>query len=305
MATKYLVIGPVRVHDLSATQPDIIAGYPMPTAVAGFGYKLRLDVEKILGEDLFEHGGTAVIVHSHTELQGHSKNPQEDKDKARAGAGAPIIDEFRAKAVLSFVVSLEERDADSDYKSELMEAAEALGRRVPEWIFAGGKVMPIVGGRHATKTSYASPETLARTLRRLPPGYLLIDRHDLMVERVEAGRDTLDALLDLLEATEVEIEGDGDERPKKVWRRRQRGWIVPLSVGFQAIERPRVRSKARVNDGRTPHVYAETIYSVGEYRSLATQIARQGHGALEGALWRHRTFKNSETFFVSAHNQPI
>lgn len=290
--TKFLVIGPLTVDNLNATHPDIIAGYPMPTAIAGFGYKLGLDSERHL-PGLFRLIGSAATIHSHSEMMGHSKNPVEVAGKE----AAPIVDEFRARAELSFVLAFEGLDDDGGSVSDLQKIADHLERQSPGWIFGGGKVFPNGLGtrRIVTATDVAGLET---ELRRLPAGYVLFDRHDLMEAGVATGKDSLDTLLDIVEMAGVE-EGKGDQTFVR-WSRNQEGWIVPLTVGFQAIETPRIRSKSRINDGITPHVYAETIYSVGEYRSLRTLLALHGADALSGAFWRHRAHTNSGTYFVSA-----
>lgn len=292
--TKFLVIGPFSVDNLNATHPDIIAGYPMPTAVAGFGYKLSLDIER-LQSGLFKLIGTAVVVHSHSEMMGHSKNPVEVPGKE----AAPIIDEFRARAELSFILAFEGLDDDGGSLSDLQDIGNRLELQSPGWIFGGGKVFPTGFGtrRIVTATDAASLED---ELRKLPPGYGLFDRHDLMEAGVSSGSDTLNALLDIVEMVGIE-EKPGDETSIR-WSRRQDGWVVPLTVGFQAIETPRIRPKSRINDGSTPHVYAETIYSVGEYKSLRTLLALNGADALSGAFWRHCANPSSGTYFVSALN---
>jgi CRISPR type I-F-associated protein Csy2 len=292
--TKYLVIGPLSIDNLNATHPDIIAGYPMPTAVAGFGYKLGLDIERIR-PSLFKLIGSAVVVHSHSEMMGHSKNPVEVPGKE----AAPIIDELRARAELSFVLAFEGLDDEGGSMSDLQEIGDLLEQQSPGWIFGGGKVFPVGLGKRRIVTA-ADAGTLESELRKLPAGFALFDRHDVLEDAASSGRDTLDALLDIVELTGVE-EKPGDEKSIR-WSRRQSGWVVPLTVGFQAIETPRVRTKSRINDGSTPHVYAETIYSVGEYKSLRTLLALQGDDALSGAFWRHCAHTNSGTYFVSASN---
>lgn len=289
--TKYLVVGPLSVDNLNATHPDIIAGYPMPTAVAGFGYKLSLDIERIAAGE-YKSLGTAVVVHSHSELGGHSKNPVEDSKKGAAS----IIDEFRARAELSFVLALEGLDDGGDL-IDLQAIGDKLELQSPEWFFGGGKVFP--NGLGTRKLVIATDaDGLEAALSKVPAGYVLFDRHDLLEKGKSEGRDTLDALLDLVEVTKV-VDGDGKDL-KTTYTRKQEGWIVPLSVGFQAIELPKVRAKSRINDGVTPHVFAETIYSAGEYKSLRTRIALKGSEALNGAFWSHRADRDTGTFFVSA-----
>jgi CRISPR-associated protein (Cas_Csy2). len=286
--TRYLVIGPVSVSDLAGNHPDIIAGYPMPTAVAGLGYKLGLDIRRHVGP-YFKVAGTAVVVHDHSEQEGHPKNPVTSKADA-----APIIDELRARADLSFVLALDVEDDDDFSESYLEDAAELLSRKIPELLFGGGKVFPAFDGTTLVKA--ADIDQLPDALRKLPAGNVLVDRHDLLEDVVSSGRDTLDALLDIVEFTNVAEEG----ATEKEWSRRQSGWVVPICVGFQAIETPKIRPRSRINDGVTPHVYGETIYSVGEYRSLRTLLAVQSRNALDGAFWKHCADKNSGTYFVSA-----
>lgn len=290
--TKYLVIGPLSVDNLNATHPDIIAGYPMPTAVAGFGYKLGLDVNRI-ANGMFKSIGTAVVVHSHSELVGHSKNPVEVSGKD----AAPIIDEFRARAVLSFVLAFQGMDEDGGDILDLQAIGDKLERKSPEWLFGGGKVFP--NGLGVRKLVLAADaDSLEVMLSKLPPGYVLFDRHDLIQKGVDEGNDTLDALLDLVEITKTLETTDKGQTVTS--SRKQDGWIVPLTVGFQAIEVPKIRAKSRINDGITPHVFAETIYSAGEYKSLRTRIALFGTEALDGAFWSHRGDRKSGTFYVSA-----
>lgn len=303
-AKAYIVLGPLAVADMAATHPDIISGYPMPTAVAGFGYRTVLEVNRELDGSL-KHLGTAVVVHRHSLMDGHPKNPVEMKGKL--DRGAPIVDEYKARAELTFIIAVDEElelADDGDIKSGVDKdhAERFLARKLPGWLFGGGKVFVPSGMKPEDLVRYVNQNEIQNELRRIPPGYVLVDRRDLMeVERSQGG-DSLDALFNCIEAVKRAEDGNGDAPRREdgeKFKRRHPGWIVPLLVGFQGIERPVMRGGTRVGGRAVLHVYAESLYSVGEYRSLRSMLA-EDEDPFEASLWRHCRNKPSETFYVSA-----
>lgn len=284
----YLVIGPMDVDGITAQQPDIIAGYPAPTAVAGLGHKLALDLSKT-SVGTVSALGTAVIVHSHSVMEGHVKLPLENKEKIQQNAGSSILDERRARASVSIVVAV---DFDADVEDDLLvkHASELL----PGLYFAGGKVFP-KSGNMLTKVLVAkNQDGLEKALRKIPAGYALLDRSDLLLG-AEEGKDPLDVLLDLVEVTPQDS-GDGEVR----YGRKTRGWLVPVFVGYQAIERQQLRRGVRQADA-VGHVFGESLYSVGEFRSIRGLLAKTPD-AIASAFWKHQYNPQSETYFVSAAN---
>lgn len=296
---KYAIVGPLRVDDISANQPDIIAGYPMPTAVAGFGYKVVLDLNHDLGQKAFRFDGASVIVHSHSMQDGHPKNPVVGTDGSK---GAPIVDELKARATLSFVFALDPA-SDGPFGDSVIDdqdVAAAISERLPGWFFGGGKIFLLDGKRTSDTVTVSGREDLAASLRRLPAGFVLLDRRDLLEAQAETASDPLDALLDLVETRPIEDETIEGKDAKPEYRRLKPGWIVPIFVGYQGIETPQPRIHARLNNGVTPHVYAESIYSLGEYKSLRSLLATKGSEALDESFWCHRVHRPAGTYYVSA-----
>lgn len=284
----HVVIGPLTVDGMTAQQPDIVAGYPAPTAVAGLGHKFALDLSAS-GKFRVRSAGTAVIVHDHSLMEGHVKLPLEDKAKIRQNKGANILDERRARVTASLIIQLE---CVTDVEDEaLLAAAERI---VPTLYFGGGKVFPKAEGTTSKVTVAKSGEALIEAIYSLPAGYALVDRSDLL-DGAPTDRDPLDALLDILELVPHDA-GEG----QAAYSRRNRGWLVPVFVGYQAIERQRQRSGLRSPDA-VAHVFAESVYSVGEFRSIRSMIS-QDSGSLSRAFWKHTHNPRTETFLVSAAN---
>ena len=99
-------------------------------------------------------------------------------------------------------------------------------------------------------------------IQKLMPGYVLIERRDLMLVSMKEGKDALDALLDHLKVvyrsnTNTDVEG------KVSWNRskEESGWIVPIAVGFYGIsELGKVKNQ---RDEKTEHRFAESVVTPG------------------------------------------
>jgi CRISPR type I-F-associated protein Csy2 len=167
-----------------------------------------------------------------------------------------------------------------------------LERILPGLYFSGGKVFPMSMGRKSDVIVARTRQDLARELGRLPAGFLLVDRAD-MLENRQDDQDSLDALLDIVESRPQMVD-DKDVQ----YARRYGGWLVPIFIGYQAIERMRKRSGLR-HDGAIGHVFAESVYSIGEFKSVRGLIAKGGD-LLSSTFWKHQYNPSTETYFVSA-----
>lgn len=304
----YVIIGPLSVSDLSAVHPDIVMGYPSATAVAGLGYKIVLNLAEKYGASGITHEGTAVIIHDHSLLDGHPKNPVPGKDPSK---GAPIVDEFRARAEVSFVISIANLlVGDAVIQKDLFEM-------LPGLLFSGGKIFPMNYDINNIKNTVkvTAIDKLKEVLSRHKSGTVLFDRHDLLDDELlslAGDGDALDALLNCIEYSKVAIDGKdpgvdvGVKSSKSVtdkveYVRKYQGWLVPQVVGFQAIERPQLRSHSRTFDGVNNHVYAETLYSLAEYKSLAGLLKSEDQNPLEGSFWKHTYNPKTETYYVTGN----
>lgn len=302
--THFIIIGPLNVDGLLANQPDLILGFPMPTAVAGFGYKVIMDLKNDMHGTDIVHLGTAVVVHDHSFMEGHSKNPVTKSDPT---IGAPIVDEIRGRAVLSFVIKV------SGLGETTNDARTKIAQRIPGMFFGGGKVFPI-GSDLKSLVTITTSGSLNAILKKVRPGFVLFDRHDLMEFELDQQGDyldPLDAILNCVELLPIINNELNDTRSNDQsanldtnivkYKRRHDGWIVALLVGYQGLEATRKRIHGRNNTLISRHSYVESLYSLGEYKSLTSRtIVFDDEDVLNGAFWHHNYNKDTETYYVSA-----
>lgn len=74
-----------------------------------------------------------------------------------------------------------------------------------------------------------------KILAALMPGFVLIERADLIRQMTEEGADSLQALLDYLKITRTAQRNDNGDVTGWDYSRKGNGWIVPISVGFKGI----------------------------------------------------------------------
>lgn len=307
-----LILGPLTVHAANSEQNFIVSGFPGPTALLGFVHALE--------RKLWCHGvtatGTAIILHSAQEALGHSKHQQTDPDKIRNLEGAPIVESFVCRFQVSFVINLKVQDEEAFSRLKASAIAIIMPMLASSQI-AGGAIASVGNDRRGhVGINVAVTETEMKAfLRQLGAGWLLLDRRDIL----ESGEDDkLAVLLDAmtLYAEQVPEAGEGVEtafesvtsskntktaKPEKARtfsRQNNKGWIVPLGIGFQAIEQPNPhRQTARGSSADSPHVYAECVTGLGE---LVMFPGRMPDGAAANAFWRHAHHAESGLYYVTA-----
>jgi CRISPR-associated protein Csy2 len=90
----------------------------------------------------------------------------------------------------------------------------------------------------------------------------------------------LDALLDALKITYY-CEVDDDGKLSWIQSRQQKGWLIPISTGFQGISE---LNKAELQrDPETPHRFAESVVTLAEF------IMPYRLDSLEQMLWHYQT----------------
>jgi CRISPR-associated protein Csy2 len=94
------------------------------------------------------------------------------------------------------------------------------------------------------------------------PGYALLERRDLLQSAMRNGQDALDALIDHLAVHHTCTKKDD----KVEWAsgRKEKGWLVPVAVGFQGISPLGMALNQR--DADTPHRFAEAVVTLGELK---------------------------------------
>lgn len=132
-----------------------------------------------------------------------------------------------------------------------------------------------------------------KLLRQLMPGYVLVERRELMTDSMQEGSDALDALLSYLT---VNHSGEQLEDESVIWRsqRKASGWIVPIATGFQGIS-PLGQAKNQ-RDPTVPHRFAESIVTLGEF----VMVHKIKH--LDEILWCYSTDLDNDLYLCQQVN---
>jgi CRISPR-associated protein Csy2 len=101
-----------------------------------------------------------------------------------------------------------------------------------------------------------------------------------MLKEMQKGKDAIDAILEYLKTTtHIAINEKGEQL--KTFDRKEKGWIVPIALGFQGISDLSKANNSR--DNQTQHKFAESIVSLGEF------IMPYRFDDLEQLFWRYKT----------------
>jgi CRISPR type I-F-associated protein Csy2 len=287
-----VVIGPFRLQGANAMHNDLCQGIVAPSALAGFGHakERELAQEKAPLSLL----GTGIIVHDYEIPQGQAKLPLSGSDLRSGKGAASIVAARTAHATISLVLELAPRADPEEVSADgLKDAAKFLASTCAGGRLGGGVLHPIYQGRFRTTFGIANDRhELRDLLRKSPGGWILKDRHDLLVDLSKQFDDPINALLHALVAVPIDederVKAEANSKARIMRKRNVPGVVVPIAVGYAAIERPKARRTLRSPKGEYLHAYAESVTSLGEYVHLGRSLRQEGADIFENALWRYR-----------------
>lgn len=265
MSTKDILLIPhLRIHNANALSSPYTIGFPAMTAWLGFVHALERHLKlNDKHDDLYE--GLSFLS---VGVACHELNLQTYKGEAFVssivGTGNPLdktgkrpsfIEEARCHLDVSLIIEYE-CDEDEDLAVDVFELVQGKLKT------AGGDVL----GCGQVITTQVDTEADHRSLmNKLMPSYCLIERRDLMQSAMQQGQDALDALLDHLVIHHECTVDTKDEKEVVTWNssKREKGWIVPIAVGFQGISE--LGQAIEQRDVDTPHRFAESVVTLGEF----------------------------------------
>ncbi|MCH1920942.1 type I-F CRISPR-associated protein Csy2 [Shewanella sp. A3A] len=276
----YLLLKKIDLQNANAIA-GLTYGFPAMTHFLGFAHALS---RKLAAKMAVTLGGVAVISHKNAV---HARQPSGWGDYVFAltrnpltpqGNTAPINEEGRMSLQVSLLIELEGISA-GDKQTAASLLAE-LRQFVPSMRLAGGQITHIEDYQLLT-----DDKQQARALRRLMPGFVLIDRRNYLAEHFSALQQRnseatlMDAWCDFstltYRATPIETaeSREADDTPQAaVWEYQPKpksGYLVPLASGYCAISPCYgAGDVANVRDPSVPVVFAETAYTVGEWLSV-------------------------------------
>ena len=286
-----LILPHLKIHNANALSSPFTIGFPAMTAWLGFVHALERKLSQAGLSDLMLH--SAAVVSHRCDVQTHkgegdfvhsiigTGNPL-DKDGSRSA----FIEEARCHLDVSLVIEW------SGNKDEVQQPdfTQQLQVVLATMKVAGGDVLSV--GLPSVKSVITEDDT-GRVLRQLMPGYVLIERRDLMIDAMQQGNDALDALLGYLS---VNHHCEQLEDQSVVWhsQRKTHGWIVPIATGFQGIS-PLGEAKNQ-RDPTTPHRFAESVVTLGEF-VMAHKIKN-----LDDALWQYNSDLENDLYLCQQVN---
>jgi CRISPR-associated protein Csy2 len=291
---QLLLIPKLNIHNANALSSPYTIGFPAMTAWLGGVHALERQIRKLGYEEvLFK--SMAVICHR-INLQIYKGRG--DYVFSIIGTGNPLdkkgekpsfIEEARCHLTVSLLIECENIDLYSANFDEFIQriffllkgrlkiaSGDIINCELPELIVVDDEYK------------------LRKLLRRLMPGYCLIERRDLMIKEMQEGNDCLDALLDYIKVIHrSEIKEDGTVEWTR--SRKENGWIIPIATGFHGISELGKADNQR--DPETPHRFAESIVTLGEF------IMPYRINELDEMLWCYH-FDSENNLYLCQQNKP-
>lgn len=273
-----LILPHLKIHNANALSSPFTIGFPAMTAWLGFVHALERKLNQAGLSELMLH--SAAVVSHRCDVQTHkgegdfvhsiigTGNPL-DKDGSRSA----FIEEARCHLEVSLVIEW----SGSEEQVQQPDFAQKLQAVIATMKVAGGDVLTMQRPFKQSIDIDNGQET-RRLLNQLMPGYVLIERRDLMIGAMQQGDDAIDALLGYLT---VHHHCEQLDDQSVVWhsQRKTSGWIVPIATGFQGIS-PLGEAKNQ-RDPSVPHRFAESMVTLGEF-VMAHKIKH-----LDDILWQY------------------
>ncbi|MGI6075624.1 MAG: type I-F CRISPR-associated protein Csy2 [Pyramidobacter sp.] len=286
--TPYLLLSHMYIHNANALSSPLTVGVPAMTAWLGAVHALERKVTQSTELQSVRLPRVGISFHK-TDLQTYkgpgdyvfsvigTSNPLDEKGKRPS-----FIEEPRIHLEVSLLVELQGVNGDNE-----KQFLSAVNQLLPTMKMAGGDLLNV----KKTQVLYADPDkppTIRKALRALMPGYVIIERRDLMNAEEVLRKDSLDRLL---YALQLNCSAERDENGKVVrWEssRAYRGWIVPIAVGFRAISP--LGSVRNQRDPSLPHQFVENVLTLGEFK-MPYRFEK-----LDEILWHYRYDQDNEMY---------
>ena len=281
---RFLVLPHLKIHNANAMSSPYTIGFPAITAWLGAVHAVERKIHALNMAELnsVRFVSTAISCHDFN-LQTYrgendyvssivsTANPL-DKDGNR-----PAFIEV-ARCHLEVTLLIEFDGLNPDHDAVLLEQIDSICKTMK---FASGDLLTMQNPQCFTfdedsDTAYQS------VVRHLMLGHVLIERRDLMVADMKQGADAMDAMLNHLKIMHRSTQ---DDDGKVTWTstRKTKGWIVPISIGFQGIST--LEKAIEQRDPETLHRFAEAVLTLGEF-VLAYKVGSDY--SIEDILWQYQ-----------------
>ena len=295
---RFLVLPHLKIHNANAMSSPYTIGFPAMTAWLGAVHAVERKIHALnMAElNLVSFVSTAISCHDFN-LQTYrgendyvssivsTANPL-DKDGNRPA----FIEEARCH--LKVTLLIEFIGLNPDHYAILLEQIDSICKTMK---FASGDLLAMQ--RPQCFTFDEDSDTAYQTVvRHLMLGHVLIERRDLMVAEMKQSIDAMDAMLNHLKIMHRSTQNDDG---KVAWTsaRKTKGWIVPISVGFQGISP--LEKAIEQRDPETPHRFAEAVLTLGEF-VLAYKVGSDY--SIEDILWQYQADIDNDLYLCQTQS---
>lgn len=294
MRRNFLLIPHLKIHNANAMSSPFTIGFPAMTAWLGAVHALQRYLNQN-GFEKLELSSVAVSCHDFN-LQTYrgfgdyvnsikaTANPL-DKDGKRPA----FIEEARCHLEVSLLIEFKEINP-----IDLEKSKKIIDDQLYKMKFASGDVLSCRAVEIFSNINEDNEKDVRKIKRKLMLGNVLIERRDLITKSMqEDGRDTLDVLLDHLKI----MHRCTTEDDNVLWtsKKKEAGWLVPISVGFQGISDLGFAKNQR--DPKVPHRFAESVVTLGEF-VMPNKIKDLDH-----MLWQYHVDQEKSLYLCQTINQ--
>lgn len=288
---RFLIIPRLKIHNANALSSPYTIGFPAMTAWLGGVHALQ---RKLNTGPFAELRFTACAVSCH-QIDLQTYQGRGDYVHSIVGTGNPLdksgerpsfIEEARCH--LNVTLAIEYQGVGMGDTDDFLATVQ---QQLTTMKLAGGDILAF---KKPELAKIDGDVELDKLTRKLMPGYVLRDRHELMAEAMNDGQDAIDAMLDYLTVHHrSQTEADGNA----AWtaERKTKGWIVPFATGFRGIGELGFAEHQR--DSSTPHRFAESLVTLGEF----VMPYRLKH--LDQLLWRSRYDAQNKLYLIEQHSR--
>ena len=289
---RFLLIPHIKIHNANAMSSPYTIGFPAMTAWLGAVHALQRHVQQQGFSDVnFLKVGVSCHAFDLQVYKGRgdfvssiigTSNPL-DKDGNRPA----FIEEARCHLTVSLLVEYEGLDPD-----DFNDFNQIVDRKLHSMKMASGDILSVKPIEDLYLNEDESSE-LRKITNKLMLGHVLIERRDLMIKSMNSGKDALDALLDHLKLMHrAKQENDGNV----TWttQRLEKGWLVPIAVGFQGISDLAIAQNQR--DSTTPHRFAESVLTLGEF------VMPYRIHDIDQMLWQYHVDQSQNLYLCQTNN---
>jgi CRISPR-associated protein Csy2 len=265
ISDSFIVIRELKIQNANALSSAFTIGFPAMTAWLGAVHAIQRKFNEIECFAQLEFNQIAVACH---DFKLHTYKGRGDFDWSIVGTGNPLtkegtrpsfIEEGRCNLCVSLIIgcnNLSRFDFD-DFETRLESILHSRTK------VAGGDILEFANIEYKKPDSENEKQKL---LYSLMPGYVLIERRDLVKASMENGDDALDAILDHVALHNVCEKTESGEVSWSI-KRKTSGWVIPIAVGFQGISELVEPGKTfNQRDPSVPHRFAEAIVTLGEFK---------------------------------------